>query len=185
MFRSFLLSFSSKFLLSRGDSTGAAPLVDASCAAVTTEELQKFSFKQNFWVLTLAVNTKHVEHLCKCGQLARPTQRNCWRCHAVYMRNYKKKHPPSSIQRLKTNARRYVKVYIERGIVQRGLCETCNSPDTQAHHEDYSQPLAVRWFCRAHHLQHEGKVVRKSKIERWVVKADDDKPPSGAPPAGS
>ena len=35
-------------------------------------------------------------------------------------------------------------------------CEMCGA-DAQAHHEDYSKPLEVRWLCPVHHRQrHEG-----------------------------
>jgi hypothetical protein len=35
-------------------------------------------------------------------------------------------------------------------------CEQCGKP-AQAHHDDYRQPLKVRWLCRKHHLEHHGK----------------------------
>lgn len=66
---------------------------------------------------------------------------------------------------MKANARRYVNVYLERGKIQRGKCETCGAEDTQPHHEDYTKPLQVRWFCREHHLAHEGKQMHKPTIE--------------------
>jgi transposase-like protein len=33
-------------------------------------------------------------------------------------------------------------------------CESCARPDTHAHHDDYDQPLQVRWLCPACHRQH-------------------------------
>jgi hypothetical protein len=30
-------------------------------------------------------------------------------------------------------------------------CEICDVPG-EAHHEDYSRPLDVRWLCRMHHM---------------------------------
>jgi hypothetical protein len=33
-------------------------------------------------------------------------------------------------------------------------CEKCGNPSSQAHHDDYSAPLSVRWFCVAHHAEH-------------------------------
>lgn len=92
----------------------------------------------------------------------------CWDCHAKYIREWRSKHPPTREQRFRNNARRYVNVYISRGKVKRGFCEVlgCGSSNTQPHHEDYSKPLDVRWFCREHHLAHEGKKMRKSDIRK-------------------
>lgn len=35
-------------------------------------------------------------------------------------------------------------------------CEICNKLNTHAHHDDYSEPLDVRWFCQEHHNQFHG-----------------------------
>lgn len=31
-------------------------------------------------------------------------------------------------------------------------CEVCGETEVEAHHEDYSKPLNVRWLCRQHHI---------------------------------
>ena len=33
-------------------------------------------------------------------------------------------------------------------------CEVCGAIRVDAHHDDYSKPLDIRWLCRSHHLQH-------------------------------
>jgi hypothetical protein len=43
-----------------------------------------------------------------------------------------------------------------RGL-ERQPCEVCGEPKTHAHHEDYSQPLMVRWLCRPHHEERHGR----------------------------
>lgn len=30
-------------------------------------------------------------------------------------------------------------------------CEQCSVPETFAHHDDYAEPLTVRWLCGVHH----------------------------------
>lgn len=39
------------------------------------------------------------------------------------------------------------------GKLVRQPCEKCGVEQTDAHHDDYSKPLEVRWLCRAHHLE--------------------------------
>jgi hypothetical protein len=46
---------------------------------------------------------------------------------------------------------------VRRGEVVRGPCEVGHecSGRVEAHHDDYSKPLEVRWLCRKHHcLEH-------------------------------
>lgn len=50
-------------------------------------------------------------------------------------------------------ARRMTRSAIERGLLQRNPCEVCGHPHSEAHHDDYSRPLDVRWLCRPHHVQ--------------------------------
>ncbi len=54
--------------------------------------------------------------------------------------------------RAKVLARTAVGNAIKLGKMARGTCETCGQR-AEAHHEDYTKPLEVRWFCRAHHRE--------------------------------
>lgn len=42
---------------------------------------------------------------------------------------------------------------IRGGRLKRMPCEVCGSELAQAHHDDYSKPLAVRWLCTRHHSE--------------------------------
>lgn len=33
-------------------------------------------------------------------------------------------------------------------------CEICGAIKAEAHHDDYSKPLEVRWLCKKHHMEH-------------------------------
>lgn len=44
---------------------------------------------------------------------------------------------------------------IKSGTLTRRPCEVCGNPKSEAHHDDYSKPLAVRWLCFFHH-RHDG-----------------------------
>ena len=50
---------------------------------------------------------------------------------------------------------------IRDGRLIRQPCEVCGSARSQAHHDDYSKPLDVRWLCSKHHSEHH-KVMRRS-----------------------
>lgn len=80
----------------------------------------------------------------------------CKSCHAEYMRLNRPKHSElSESARLKSNARSYIHVYIQRGKVEIKGCEICGAP-AECHHDDYSKPLEVHWLCRDHHLELHG-----------------------------
>lgn len=59
---------------------------------------------------------------------------------------------------LKSRARRLVHLRvwnaIQAGKLIRQACEKCGNTKTQAHHDDYSKPLDVRWLCAPCHSAH-------------------------------
>ena len=68
---------------------------------------------------------------------------------------YKKKN------KIELNARNLVYKHIRRGKMFRGTkCEICNCEGKiEAHHDDYSKPLNVRWLCRTCHKKEHGKLL--------------------------
>jgi DNA-directed RNA polymerase subunit N (RpoN/RPB10) len=42
---------------------------------------------------------------------------------------------------------------VAKGVVLPHPCFVCGREDSEAHHPDYSAPLAVTWLCSAHHAQ--------------------------------
>lgn len=118
-----------------------------------------------------------------CGEFHNRFKRSgyCARCHARYMREWRKQQKPAAVdtrelrelagfhlrsqlrqmQRLKANARAYVNSYLKRGKIQKEPC-LCGEPAVHMHHHDYTKPLEVTWMCQACHTYHH-KVERVSR----------------------
>ena len=70
-------------------------------------------------------------------------ERKAW--YAAYR---KSKYDP-----VKAKARNMVARAVGRGELVRAPCEKCGDPKSEAHHDDYSKPLDVRWLCESHHAE--------------------------------
>jgi ribosomal protein S27AE len=65
--------------------------------------------------------------------------------HKAYIRRYRKEN------RQRARAHEQVAYAIKRGTLVRKPCEKCGNTLVEAHHDDYSKPLEVRWLCKIHH----------------------------------
>jgi hypothetical protein len=72
-------------------------------------------------------------------------------------RNFIRRHPNQ------VHAKWLVARALKVGRLLRLPCEICGAR-AQAHHIDYSKPLAVRWLCRTHHLDTHVKDRRRYGI---------------------
>ncbi len=73
-------------------------------------------------------------------------------------------------ERDKNRARAAVTNAIQKGLLVRRPCEQCGKEPADGHHDDYSQPLTVRWLCRSHHRQlHED--AKGPKVEGRTIGA--------------
>jgi hypothetical protein len=70
-----------------------------------------------------------------------------------YAKAARKLHPEKAL------AHRRVAYAVRTGKLRSQPCEVCGAKKTQAHHDDYSKPLDVRWLCFRHHREHHGQVV--------------------------
>lgn len=61
---------------------------------------------------------------------------------------YNKDKPQPYTEKVK--ARHKLRQAVLKGIILRKSCEVCGEK-ANAHHEDYSKPLEVKWLCRKHH----------------------------------
>lgn len=120
---------------------------------------------------------KRIEAICAdCGKIFNPLayevsrgkgkycSQNCARPkgkrHFLYKgtniyetrKNYKLRYPE------RHNAHQKVSNAIRRGKLLKENCEKCGSDNVEAHHDDYSKPLDVRWLCRKHHIEEDKKI---------------------------
>lgn len=67
--------------------------------------------------------------------------------------------------REKENARQLTRYYVKTGKIKKLPCSNCGDDNSQAHHEDYSKPMDVIWFCPPCHKAHHHGIVSLVKIE--------------------
>jgi hypothetical protein len=48
---------------------------------------------------------------------------------------------------------------IESGKIEKQPCGQCGNPKAEAHHDDYTKPLDVRWLCRRCHRRHHASLA--------------------------
>ena len=63
-----------------------------------------------------------------------------------------KRYAGSELQ--KVHCRQATQNAINGGLLIKGLCEVCGDQKVEAHHDDYSKPMSVRWLCTKHHAEH-------------------------------
>lgn len=68
----------------------------------------------------------------------------------------------------RTSAHLAVKSAIRSGALVRQPCEVCGDLSVEAHHDDYRQPLAVRWLCPAHHTEHHTQPLLLTNVRPGV-----------------
>lgn len=65
---------------------------------------------------------------------------------AVYAKCRDAKHPMARTVRCQINNR------VISGTIKRQPCEICGAAMADGHHDDYNEPLDVRWLCRSCHM---------------------------------
>lgn len=80
-----------------------------------------------------------------------------------YWRDYRSKHKEERKKRLKEynekypekiRARYILNNAIRKGQLERKSCEVCGNEKAEAHHDDYTKPLEVKWLCSKCHAEY-------------------------------
>jgi len=114
-------------------------------------------------------------HLGKCKECTKSDVSNNYSQKRDQYAEYEKSRfhrPERKEQRLGSQKRRRqrdpqkysshakVRRAIKKGTLIPQPCEVCQtSENIEAHHDDYSKPLDVRWLCFQHHREHHGQTV--------------------------
>lgn len=128
--------------------------------------------------------------VCKCGQAKEyPNEAHCRNCTAERRRKEReaiksdpvkiKERREKALHRFTTDAefkrkklcRLETRKLIRAGLIECYACEICGDENSECHHEDYNNPLDVRWFCKIHHEQlHHGLL---DKIDKQKTNSGD------------
>lgn len=137
------------------------------------------------WQLATGRIEKTNTNRCPCGAERKPTEKYfCTDCkaksaqkhrerlgnekQAAYQREYYERNRERLLERrrtdpnlkLKHSVRTFTNSAIKAGILTRQPCEICGAIEKiEAHHDDYTKPLDVRWLCKLHHDEHHGNRV--------------------------
>lgn len=83
---------------------------------------------------------------------------------AQVLRESAERHPE------KTKARNALNNAIRDGKIAARPCEVCGSTDSEAHHDDYSKPLDVKWLCPKHHAERHVQLRDIARRERALAR---------------
>ena len=72
----------------------------------------------------------------------------------TYSRAYQRQYRLNPIVKWKNKVRQLTYLAMDLGVLIPHPCEGCGTTNVQAHHDDYSKPLDVRWLCLTHHAAH-------------------------------
>jgi hypothetical protein len=87
----------------------------------------------------------------------------CRECNKARIRAIRDKTPGYNKEHGKTFKQRHpekraahlaVARALRAGTLTKQPCSVCQSVKSESHHEDYTKPLEVIWFCRQHHAAH-------------------------------
>lgn len=109
------------------------------------------------WRVKTGRSKKNRTGKCACGKdFAKGDRGYCPACRNAKSAAYKRAHPLTKKEdKFKKWIRFTTYTAVKRGYLEKLPCEVCGEVEkVDAHHDDYQQPLKVRWLCKQHHLEH-------------------------------
>lgn len=82
--------------------------------------------------------------------------------HIEARRKYHDDSPESVKNKMKIQVRALTRSYIKVGRLKKQPCEICGTDKAiEAHHDDYAQPMNIRWLCKKHHEEHHHNQIKR------------------------
>lgn len=129
---------------------------------------------------TTCFETKPLASYYKHPKGAGGYRSQCKDCYAGMRQRYRQTAQGKAVVR--SCDVRYAALYPEKIIARNAInnaiahghrvpqpCEQCGKEKAQAHHDDYTKPLEVRWLCTQHHAEH-----HRNERRRVAGKASDE-----------
>jgi hypothetical protein len=130
------------------------------CTRKDSEERRQLKLKDPIW---------QEQELERCRKKAAKYRALGIKADAEALRQGKRRWDQQN--RHKKRAHNLVKRAIESGKLVRLPCEICGIEDTEAHHDDYSKPLDVRFLCVRHHNDHHLEMRRLERFTQMELQA--------------
>ena len=115
------------------------------CRFCTSKKTRKWASKHKDQLAIARRNLRSTERFRANRRLFYSLDPEKYKRHAL---EFARRHPE------KVKAKTAVRDAIKRGELTRLPCEVCGNPVSEAHHDDYSKPIDVRWLCVKHHNDH-------------------------------
>ncbi len=131
-----------------------------SCKPCAYELQKKIKLDPERWAARMLrqLNWQKKNPEKKCEQIKKWQRKNRDKVNEHAARG-RQKHPE------KHAAREITRAAIKRGQIIKLPCEKCGHDKAQAHHDDYSKPLEVRWLCQKHHTEHHNRLREEAGIK--------------------